>query len=36
MLSNPAVFEANASDMDAEAYIELHESFYLLEQLEER
>jgi hypothetical protein len=36
MLSNPAVFEANAPDMDAEAYIELHESFYLLEPLEER
>ncbi len=26
VLSNPAVFEANAPDMDAEAYIELHES----------
>jgi hypothetical protein len=36
MLSNPAVFEANAPDMDAEACIELHESLYLLEPLEER
>ncbi len=36
MLSNPAVFEADAPDMDAEAHIELRESFYLLEPLEER
>jgi hypothetical protein len=36
MLSNPAVFEADAPDMDAEACIELHESFYLLEPLEEK
>ena len=36
MLLNPADFEANAPDMDAEAYIELHESCYLLEPLEER
>ena len=36
MLSNPAVFEANAPDMDAEEYIALHESFYLLEPLDER
>ncbi len=36
MLSNPAVFEAYTPDMDAEAYTELHESFYLLEPLKER
>ncbi len=36
MLYNPAVFEANAPDMDAEAYLELHKSFYLLEPLEEK
>ena len=36
MLQNPALFDANAPDMDAEAYIELHESCYLLEPLEER
>ncbi len=39
MLSNPAVFEANAPDMDAEDYIAamiaLHKSFYLLEPMEE-
>ncbi len=36
MLSNPVVFEANTPDMDAEDYIALHESFYLLEPMEER
>ncbi len=36
MLLNPAVFEANAPDVDAKAYIELHESFHLLEPLQKR
>ncbi len=36
VLSNPAVFEANSPHMDAEDYIALHESFYLLEPMEER
>ena len=36
MLSNPAMFEANTPNFHAEDYIELHESFYLLEPLEER
>ncbi len=36
MLSHPAVFEANEPDMDADAYMELHESICLLEPLEEK
>jgi hypothetical protein len=37
MLSNPAGFAAHSPrDFDAEDYIGLHESFYLLEPLEER
>jgi hypothetical protein len=36
MLSNPVVFSAVAPHMDAEDYIELHESFYLVEPMEER
>ena len=36
MLANPAMFEANSPDMDAEDYIALHESFDLLEPMEER
>ncbi len=36
MLANPAMFEANSPDMDAEDYIALHELFYLLEPMEER
>ena len=36
MLSNPVLFEANAPGMDAEDYIALHESFYLIEPMEER
>ena len=36
MLSNPVMFEENSPDMDAEDYITLHESFYLLEPMEER
>jgi hypothetical protein len=36
VLSNPAMFDANTPDFNAEDYIELHESFYLLEQLEEQ
>ena len=36
VLSNPAMFEANSPDMDAEDYIALQESCYLLEPMEER
>jgi hypothetical protein len=36
MLKCPAVFEELVPDWDAEDYIALHESFYLLEPLEER
>ena len=36
MLECPAVFEALVPDWDAEDFIALHESFYLLEPLEER
>ena len=36
MLSNPVMFEENSPDMDAEDCIALHESFYLLEPMEER
>ena len=36
MLTNPAQFEANHPEMDAEDYIVPHESFHLLEPLEER
>ena len=36
MLSNPAVFEVNSPDMTAEDCIGLHESFYILEPMEER
>ncbi len=35
-VANPAMFAANSPDMDAEDYIALHESFYLLEPMEER
>jgi hypothetical protein len=36
MLKCPAVFEALVPEWDAEDYIRLHESFYLMEPLEER
>jgi hypothetical protein len=36
MLANPAIFSGNSPDWDAEDYIGLHESFYLLEPMEER
>ncbi len=36
MLANPAMFSAISPDWDAEDYIGLHESFYLLEPMEER
>ncbi len=36
MLANPAIFSANSPEWDAEDYIGLHESFYLLEPMEER
>ena len=36
MLANPVVFDAVRPDLDAEDYIALHESFYLLEPLGER
>ena len=36
MLSNPAEFEVNSPDMDAEDYIGLHESFYILEPMQDR
>ncbi len=36
MLANPAMFSANSPDWDAEDYIGLHESFYLLEPMEEK
>jgi hypothetical protein len=36
MLKNPVVFEALVPDMDAEDYIELHESFFFMEPLDER
>jgi hypothetical protein len=35
-LKNPVVFEALVPEMDSEDYIELHESFYLMEPLDER
>ncbi len=36
MLANPAIFSAISPDWDAEDYIGLHKSFYLLEPMEER
>jgi hypothetical protein len=36
MLKCPVVFAALVPDWDAEDYIRLHESFYLMEPLDER
>ncbi len=36
VLANPAMFSASSPDWDAEDYIGLHESFYLLEPMEKR
>jgi hypothetical protein len=36
MLANPAMFAASSPDWEPEDYIGLHESFYLLEPMEER